>query len=144
MSYFVCFPDKYCKNLRSFQSHDFVTNSFTMLNFIIFNLSLTKTKKLITRFYFAHKAPKIQEHSEASPLTPTRAHPGPSEGLLAAPDPLSLKIFHVPASLDPPLIQVLCNVFGRKPVKQEECSYLFIDHSSAARHLPKINNILAL
>lgn len=71
-----------------------------------------KTTKLIIRFYFALKAPKIQQLSEASPLTPTSAHPWPTEGLFAAPDPLSLKIFYVPASLDPPLIQVLCNVFG--------------------------------
>lgn len=71
-----------------------------------------KTTKLIIRFYFALKAPKIQELSEASPLTPIRARPEPTDGLLAAPEPLSLKTLQVRASLDPPLIQILCNVFG--------------------------------
>lgn len=41
-----------------------------------------KTTKLILRFYFAFKAPKI----------PLDTH----QGLLAIPDPLSLKTFHVP------------------------------------------------
>lgn len=55
-----------------------------------------KTTKLIIRFYFALKAPKIQQLSEASPLTPTSAHPGPTEGLFAAPTPCLLKYFTFP------------------------------------------------